>query len=70
MRALADFAVDDLLERVDALRRVRGVGDEHEMHAVRVLAIVPGGSASHEACAGGLVAYVAVVMRVKLSVGF
>jgi hypothetical protein len=34
-----------------------------------VLAILPGGSASHEGCAGGLVAYVAVVMRVKLSVG-
>jgi len=37
MRALADFAVDDLLQRVDALGRVLGVGDEHEMHAMGVL---------------------------------
>jgi hypothetical protein len=34
VRALADFAVDDLLERVDALGRVLRVGDKHEMHAV------------------------------------
>jgi hypothetical protein len=32
MRALADFTVDDFLQRVDALARVRGVGDIHEMH--------------------------------------
>jgi hypothetical protein len=38
MRALADFAVDDFLQSVDALGGVRGVGDEHKMHAVRVLA--------------------------------
>jgi hypothetical protein len=37
MRALADFTVDDFLQRVDALARVRGVGDIHEMHAVDVL---------------------------------
>jgi len=36
MRALADLAVDDLLKRVDALRRVRRVGDVHEMHAASV----------------------------------
>jgi hypothetical protein len=34
MRALADLAVDDLFQRVDALGWVRGVGDVHEMHAV------------------------------------
>jgi hypothetical protein len=33
MRALADFAVDDFLERVDALGWVLRIGDEHEMHA-------------------------------------
>lgn len=33
VRALADLAVDDLLERVDALGRVRWVWDVHEMHA-------------------------------------
>lgn len=33
MGALADFAIDDLLERVDALGRVRRVGNVHEMHA-------------------------------------
>ena len=33
VRALADFAVDDLFECVDALRRVRRVGDVHKMHA-------------------------------------
>jgi len=33
VRALADFAVDDLFQRVDALGRVRRVGDVHEMHA-------------------------------------
>mgnify|MGYP003624097842 CR=1 FL=1 len=35
MRALADFAIDDLFERVDALARVLRVGNEHEMHAVQ-----------------------------------
>jgi hypothetical protein len=34
MRALADFAIDDLLQRVDALGRVCRVGDVHKMHAV------------------------------------
>jgi hypothetical protein len=28
------LAVDDLFQRVDALRGVRRVGDVHEMHAV------------------------------------
>jgi len=42
MRALADFAVDDFLERVDALGRVERVGDEHEMHAVGGLVCVGG----------------------------
>lgn len=35
MRALADFAIDDLLQRVDALGRVLRVGNVHEMHAVK-----------------------------------
>jgi hypothetical protein len=35
MRALADFAIDDFFERVDALARVLRVGNEHEMHAVQ-----------------------------------
>jgi hypothetical protein len=33
VRALADLAVDDFFERVDALGRVLRVGDKHEMHA-------------------------------------
>jgi hypothetical protein len=33
MCALADFAVDDLFKRVNALGWVLWVGDEHEMHA-------------------------------------
>jgi hypothetical protein len=32
VRALGDLAVDNLLEGVDALRRVLGIGDVHEMH--------------------------------------
>lgn len=36
MRALADLAVDDFLECVDALGRVLRVGHEHEMHAGNV----------------------------------
>jgi hypothetical protein len=36
MRALADLAVDDFLQRVDALGRVLRVGDEHEMHTGNV----------------------------------
>jgi hypothetical protein len=35
--ALGDLAVDDFLERVDALRWVLRVRNEHEMHAVRGL---------------------------------
>lgn len=31
--ALADLAIDDFFERVDALARVLRVGDVHEMHA-------------------------------------
>lgn len=34
VRALADLAINHFLERVDALRRVRRVGNVHEMHAV------------------------------------
>ena len=33
MRTLADFAVDDFLEGIDALRGVGRVGDVHKMHA-------------------------------------
>lgn len=32
VRALGDLSVDDLLQGVDALGRIRGVGDVHEMH--------------------------------------
>lgn len=33
MRALADLAINDLLQRVDALGRVGRVGNVHKMHA-------------------------------------
>ena len=39
MRALADFAIDDLLQRVDALGRVRRVGNVHEMHAAEIVSL-------------------------------
>lgn len=34
MRTLAHLAIDDFLERIDALGRVLRVGNVHEMHAV------------------------------------
>jgi hypothetical protein len=36
VRALADLAVDDFLQRVDALGRVLRVGDKHKMHAITI----------------------------------
>lgn len=38
--ALADFAIDDLLERVDTLSWVRRIGNEHKMHAGRKVSMV------------------------------
>lgn len=76
MRALADLSIDDLLQRVDALRGIRRVGNVHEMHAVegrvsfllacdarvvRIFSWEEGASLRKRVRAGGAWTYVAVL---------